>query len=166
MFVEKKNTNVDVGEVAAELGNAWPTWPDEPAPINSVRILCSIYAHETGWGKYCWNNNFGNIRGTSPQGMFTILKSAWEQAPDGSVYYPENQKFRAYPTVFDGAKDLIDLFQNPRYKACWDMLSAPDAEPGNFAKAMKQCGYYTASEVVYAKSLSGVFEHKKIKGLV
>lgn len=133
----------------------------------SIEMVCILHAKtvlETGRdgfleGKCCWNYNVGNIRYVdTPDGLYTVLKGAWERNPDGTVYYPPDQRFRAYSSLAAGINGLLHVLSTQKnFAPAWAVLTGPSPTPEAYAVAAKKGGYFTADLGAYQSALSSIF---------
>ena len=132
------------------LGYAWQLLFNEVPEKESLSILLSQWALETGRGKYCHCWNIGNYKHVPGDGRdFTYFRCN-EIISGHEVWYdPDNEKdkpyccFRAYHTIEAGAIDYVTSL-NKRFRRAWpDVVSG---DPGMFAHDLKLQGYYTAAE--------------------
>lgn len=155
----------------------WSIWPD--AENVDVAIIFGKLIAECGGPnekQSCWNWNFGNIRGNSPAGNFTILGRAYEIAPAGAIPKgwhvvpnsfgasvpagkvcilpdnPEAQHFRAYDSLAEAVADYFALVQR-RYLKAWTELHEPDSDPETFILALKAGGYFTGDPTAYVRNV-------------
>ena len=163
------------------LFDAWTHLFGEEPKKESVWVLASQWALESGWGKACHCWNLGNVKSVDGDGhdycFFAcneILKTATAHAMaaanpstakvtqdrnDGlSIiwFYPDHPgcRFRAFNTLLDGAVDYIGLL-NKRFARSWPAVLAGD--PAQFSHLLRQQGYYTADESSYTHTLTSVF---------
>jgi hypothetical protein len=132
----------------------------------SVEMVCILHAKtvlETGRdgfleGKYCWNHNVGNIRYVDkPDGLYTVLKGAWEEKPDGTVYYPPDQRFQAYPNLAAGINGLLHVLSTQKnFAEAWAVLTGPSPTAYSYAVAAKKGGYFTAKLDAYEPALTSI----------
>jgi flagellar protein FlgJ len=102
---------------------------------------------ETGRGAQMYNYNFGGIKGSSPTGQTTqCMTHEVVAGKDVTV----RQGFRAYGSLDAGAEDYVQVLRKTFGTA---LGKAELADVGGFAHALKQAGYYTASESDYASAL-------------
>jgi len=136
----------------------------QPSP-SAVCLLHAKTVLETGRangmeGTSCWNHNVGNIRWTKgTKSNFTMLKGAWECKPDGSIYYPEDQRFRAFDTLSDGVDSLLSvLSKQANFKAAWAVLTSEFPTPEAYATAARAGGYFTAPLWHYLPPLVSIYK--------
>jgi hypothetical protein len=140
---EKAQIFEGVAKAFFDLTGAWPS--------NEVlAIMWAKFTHECGReGKSCWNHNVGNVRGTYG-GVYTKLAGAWERRADGTVYYPENQRFRAYPDFETGIADCLGVLAlQSNFKAAWAVLTGDEPTPEKYVVAAKAGRYFTAALAEY-----------------
>lgn len=154
---------ISEGEATYSLRQAWFKLYNEYPSNNSLALLYAQWALETGFGKSCWNYNYGNIKRSADEDycMFRcdeIIngKAVWFDPPSKVTW------FRAYPNALAGAYDYIKfLSQRKRYEKAWQ--SVINGDPADFAHQLKIAGYYTASESIYLRgvvSLTNQFKNK------
>jgi hypothetical protein len=102
---------------------------------------------ETGRGGQMYNFNFGGIKGSSPTGQ---TANCLTHEVIGGKDLTLKQGFRAYGTIDQGAEDYVRVLKNNFGAA---LGKAELADVGGFAHALKQAGYFTASESDYANAL-------------
>lgn len=139
------------GEQAAEaLSGAWESIHGEKPSAETLSILTAQWAHETGRGASMYNYNFGGIKGSSPEGLSTSLRTreGW-----GKTEVTIRDSFRAYRTAEDGARDYLRLLGG-RYAGALESAKAGDAE--GFVHNLKLRGYFTGNEQAYARSVSSM----------
>jgi hypothetical protein len=134
----------------AALARAYLRAMGKPASPALLDVLSAQAALETGRGASMYNWNFGGIKGASPQGM-TATYMTREVTASGDVHV--RQGFRAYATIDDGASDYIHVMRG-RFGHAMEIAERGDVD--GFAHALKQSGYYTASEAEYASALRGI----------
>lgn len=173
MMVTKTRTIVRLEQLVAAVLRVWPEAEDV-----DLAILWGKLISECGWPDTpmaCWNFNIGNIRGTAPDGGFTLLAGAWElcdvgklpagatpiDAPPGAYVPPgkmayllpvESQKFRAYASLEDAVADYLDTMQR-RFKAAHAELVAPNSDPTRFVLALKAGAYFTGDPGQYVTNV-------------
>ncbi|MCA9642042.1 MAG: glucosaminidase domain-containing protein [Polyangiaceae bacterium] len=139
------------GEQAAEaLSSAWESIHGEKPSKETLSILTAQWAHETGRGGSMYNYNFGGIKGSSPEGLSTSLRTreGW-----GKSEVTIRDSFRAYSTAEAGARDYLELL-GARYGSALESAKAGDAE--GFVHNLKSRGYFTGNEQAYVRSVSSM----------
>jgi flagellum-specific peptidoglycan hydrolase FlgJ len=94
-----------------------------------------------------YNFNFGGIKGASPAGQ---TAQCMTHEVVGGQTVTVRQGFRAYGSIDAGADDYVRVLKKSFGAA---LGKAELADVGGFAHALKQAGYYTASESDYANAL-------------
>jgi hypothetical protein len=137
------------GSLAArELKRAWKNAKHQKPSEDVVLILTAHWAHETHGGRSMFNFNFGGIKGRGPDGLSCV-----REAHEGSGYHVRAMldRFRAYDSAREGAEDYLSLLIR-KYPEAIDAAERGDVT--EFVAALKRGGYFTGSEVDYARSLS------------
>lgn len=162
--VKRVKTDVSEAQMAQAIIEAWAQLFGEKPSKEQVAIILAQNALETGHRKFMWNFNVGNIT-TDGKGVFDYYDDLTtdEQIKPG-VWKSMNLKYRAYPSLKDGALDYLKILsKSSRYAKAWQSILHPD--PVAFSKALKAGGYYTANEAPYTKTLSSLFDKfNKSKG--
>jgi hypothetical protein len=169
-------------EVLEALWRAWLVCFGEAPKKESIWILMSQWALETGWGKSMHCFNFGNVKSREGDGFDfcyfacnEILKNSVAQKyqaanpdtakitsvrSDGTSiiwFYPKHPgcRFRAFETLFEGAIDHLVLIRK-RFNQSWPAVLAGD--PAQYGHMLRVQKYYTADESSYVATLSSVFK--------
>jgi hypothetical protein len=148
---------------------------------DSVLLLLSHWALETGHGKSMWCYNLGNakakVEGAYDYCFFAcneIFKTSvanqyvanspdtakiTKNRDDGTSiiwFYPKHAAccFRAFTNLNDGAGDYLNLIYS-RFAGAWPFVLAGDV-PG-YCHKLRTMGYYTADEAEYAKAVNSIF---------
>ena len=145
------------------LAFAWERLFNEIPSKESLCILLSQWAHETGRGKYCHNWNVGNYKHVEGDGRDYSYFICNEVIKGKEVWYHPNVEserpyccFRAYKTIEAGVVDYMASL-NKRFKKAWPAVLAGD--PADFAHQLKLQGYYTSSEDDYIDKDTGDTVH-------
>lgn len=163
--VEKLQTNVTESQMAQAMIEAWKSLFGTQPSKEQIAILMSQNALETGHRKSMWNYNVGNIT-TDGKGKYDYwegLDWLYQSLPPDQTGIPRRQKktiqlkYRAYPSLIEGAKDYLKVISSGRYAKAWENILHPNIE--EYSKALKQSGYYTADEAPYTKGLQSLFKH-------
>lgn len=160
---------------------AWTHLFGAPPKKESIFVLASQWALESGWGKFCHCWNLGNVKSIDGDGHDycyfacneilkkdrahalaaatpAIAKVTQDRADGTSIiwFYPKHPgcRFRAFDNLLDGASDYITLL-NKRFTKSWPAVLAGD--PAQFSHMLRAQGYYTADESSYTKTLVSVF---------
>lgn len=145
--VEPKRTAVSIADIRGALTRAHRSlYGREPSPA-MLDTLTAQVSHETGRGEQMYNYNFGGIKGKGPTGATAACMTS-EVLAQGEVRLRQN--FRAYDSLDQGAIDYV-AFMHGRYNGALAKAEVGDLD--GYAHALKQSGYYTASESDYAAAL-------------
>ncbi len=185
-----KLTPVTKPELVEALWYGWIHVFGEEPKKESIWILMSQWALETGWGKFMHNYNLGNAKSREGDGYdysyfkcneiirradAVALQNAAPQTAkitsyrnDGKCiiwFYPKHPgcRFRAFKTLLEGAIDHISLVYK-RFNKSWSALLSGD--PERYAIALKSQSYFTAdlhtpSKTGYADVLISLFNTVK-----
>lgn len=152
--VQRVKTEVSEAQMAQAMIEAWRALFKTEPTKEQISILLAQNAFETGHRKSMWNYNVGNITlGGANFDYFDDLATNEQTSP--GQWKKMNLKYRAYPTLVEGAKDYLRFLSGKRYSNAWQAVLA--ADPVAFSKSLKQSGYYTADEAPYTKGLVGIF---------
>lgn len=189
--LEDVKTPVGTEPLFVALWRAWVNMLEEMPTRDGVLLLVAHWALETGWGKSMHCYNLGNIKSREGDGRDFCFFACGEEvslaqaekwvkeAPglveikrryaDGngsaraSVWVKPDHpacRFRAYETLDEGAVDYLLLLRR-RFSKAWPFVLAGD--PVGFVHAIKQQGYFTASEATYAASVRTIFSGLRAK---
>ena len=112
---------------------------------NRLAVGWAQVAIENGQGRKVYNYNLGNINSAKSR-----------------PYYVKHNRFKAHQSFRQGAKDYWKIVK----KLCRTSLVYFDAGAAyQAALQMKRCGYYTANEKKYGKSMSKLY-FKAIKKVI
>lgn len=124
----------------------------------SLAILLSQSALETGNWKSIWNYNFGNIKRIKDK-TFTMFRCS-EIINGKEIFFnpPHIQThFLAHKDIQEGADFHINFLKNrTRYQKAWQCIINGNVK--DYSHELKQAGYYTASEELYNKGLLRIYE--------
>jgi hypothetical protein len=147
--VAPERTPVSVAALRQAIGRAYQRVTGQAPSATLLQSLTAQASLETGAGSSMYNYNFGGVKGAGPGGLSAnCLTHEVVNGEDVTV----RQKFRAYGSLDEGAEDYVRVLVQRFGHAL------PSAAGGNldgFAHALKQAGYYTASEGDYAAALKG-----------
>jgi hypothetical protein len=147
-MVEPERTPVSVGELQAAISRAYQRVTGRSPSPTLIRSLTAQASVETGRGQAMYNFNFGGIKGAGPGGQSaSCLTHEVIAGQDVTVH----QNFRAYASLDQGAEDYVKLIVG-KFGAA--LQPAASGDLGAFAHALKQAGYYTASESDYTSALT------------
>jgi hypothetical protein len=141
--VAPERTSVPMPEVEAALARAYTRATGSPPSPPMLKSLAAQASLETGSGQAMYNFNFGGVKGASPEGL-TANCLTHEVVGEKDVV---RQAFRAYSSLDAGADDYVRTMVS-RFSG--SMQAAGSGNLDAFAHALKQAGYYTASETDYA----------------
>ena len=177
-------TPVSKQDLLLALWQAWvQIFGSDPPKKESIFVLGGQWALETGWGKYMWCYNLGNVKSVEGDGhdycffgcgeelSLSVAQHAVHDSPlvtvkrtygsgtqqMASVWIEPKHpwcRFRAFDTLLEGAVDYVKLL-NKRFQRAWPAVLAGD--PALFAHYLKQQGYYTADETQYTNTLRSTF---------
>ncbi len=94
------------------LTTAWEKlYGETPAP-ESVAVLVSQWALETGWGKTCWNNNLANVKARPNDGHDHTYFPCWEvltrsEAHEAAAHPGERKDGKPGPDVVIASEDQV-----------------------------------------------------------
>jgi len=145
--VAPERTSVPMPEVEAALARAYTRATGSPPSPPMLKSLAAQASLETGSGQAMYNFNFGGVKGASPEGL-TANCLTHEVVGEKDVVV--RQAFRAYSSLDAGADDYVRTMVS-RFSG--SMQAAGSGNLDAFAHALKQAGYYTASETDYAAGL-------------
>jgi hypothetical protein len=148
----------------------------------SIWILVTQWALETGWGNSMHCFNIGNVKSREGDGYDhqfyacneildrSIAESHVKKDPshtkitsyiknDKAIiwYYPPHPecRFRAFHTLLEGTTDYIGLL-NQRFCKAWPYVISGDII--GFSHQLKLQGYYTADEAKYTNGMKSVYD--------
>lgn len=104
------------------------------------RAILAHWARETGWGRYEWNYNPGNIRAFPGvwRGDVMLLTGR-----DGTLPY------RSYRSIDEGARDYWRLINTPRYRSVLEHLRA--GRPVEWYRGLLRAGYSPLTDQAIAE---------------
>lgn len=150
-FVENRMTPLDPNTAAQALSQGFKNTTGSKPDKTTLGLLLGQVALETANFRSIHNFNFGNVRGTAPDGGWTSF-TAGEIVGGKEVILPpgENNKFRAYPDAISGATDYIKVLRGrPNW---WNGLLSKS--PEGFIKGLTTYpAYFTASPSLYLSVL-------------
>jgi peptidoglycan hydrolase FlgJ len=147
--VDPTRTPASQSQLRAAIDRAYKRVTGQAASAPLLDTLTAQASLETGQGAQMYNWNFGGIKGSSPSGQTTQCLT--HEVVLGSTQTVK-QGFRAYGSIDEGAEDYVRVLRKNFGAA---LGKAELADIGGFAHALKQAGYYTASESDYANALRG-----------
>ncbi len=137
-------------QIRASLASAYNSLKGAPIDGQLLDVLTAQVCTENAHGAAMHNNNFGGIKGVSPEG--TTARMRTREVLDGkSVQITDG--FRAYSTPENGAKDYLALLER-RFPRALEAGRSGDVE--GFARSLKAGNYFTADVGEYAAAMRGV----------
>ncbi len=134
------------------IGRAWPD-----APTNAIAVLMAQIGLETGWKScVCWN--LGNVKASPDASATWCTFSTWEMVGGKRVEFPAGSPgaaFRAFATLDEGVTFYLDILRH-RFVHAWPAVLS--GNPREFARLLREQGYYTAPFEDYATGLERIFE--------
>lgn len=161
--VPVKKIDFSIQDFVRSLIVAWKTIYGNLPQKKQLAIIYAQWSIETGQGKFCWNNNIGNVKyvpgkESSDNIQYMMLSNVWEILNGKKVFFqPPHQAtwFRSFVTLDDGVSFHLNFLRNSRYKKAWAAVEA--GSPLDFVHLLKVANYYTASEADYAKAVALYF---------
>ena len=147
--VETKQTTYTEFDFVKATIEAWQEMYKETPKKETVYILLAQTAHETAFGKACWNWNLFNVKAKDVVGStieYVALNGVWEIVNGKKVILtPENPGswFRAFPSLKEGIKHHFKFLNNSRYSSAFAACKAGNLE--DFCNKLHDAGYYTDS---------------------
>jgi hypothetical protein len=148
--VEAQRTPVSPADLRAAIGRAYTKVTGKATTPELLDTLTAQASLETGRGGSMYNYNFGGIKGHSSSGETADYMT---HEVLGGQDVKIKQGFRAYASLDAGAEDYVKVLQK-RFGGALDVAQTGNVD--GFAHALKQAGYYTASESSYAAALRGL----------
>ncbi len=145
--VDPTRTPVTRADLRAALGRAYERVTGKAASSTLLDNLTAQASLETGGGAHMFNYNFGGIKSESPTGQ--TANCLTHEVVSGKEL-TVRQGFRAYGSIDAGAEDYVRVLRK-NFGVALGKAELPDV--AGFAHALKQAGYYTASESDYANAL-------------
>jgi len=160
-LVPTQKTSYTVPQMIEGFIKGWFKQFNEIPKKESVGVIWSQNAIETGSTTAMWNNNIGNVKYAPSKDpnqdndiKYMMLNNVWEiingkkiifQPPDPATW------FRSFDSLEEGVAFHLNFLKNKRYKNSWIAVEAGD--PEQFAHLLKLAKYYTAAEEDYAKGM-------------
>lgn len=147
--------------------DAWVFTQGRPSLL-AAAILFAQFAFETGWGKFCFNWNLGNVRAAQSWMIYNDyfeLPGAWEIV--GGKRVVAGGCFRAFKTLAEGMNGHLHFLSAlDRYRPAFDVLEEAAVMPFSkenaasfarrFVEALKAGGYFTGSVDDYVRGVSSI----------
>lgn len=169
-------------EVLEALWKSWIVYFNSIPKKESIWVLMSQWALESGWGRSCHCYNLGNVKSREGDGYDYTYFACNEILPKASAeklqakdpkrakitsyrsdgtaiiwFYPDHPgcRFRAFRTLQEGALDHLVILVK-KFDKAWSAVA--EGDPAKFAHLLKVQSYYTADEYSYTASLVGCFQ--------
>lgn len=149
-LVTPEKTPLSGQQAADALSRGYRDLYGQPPSKRTLAVLVGQWAMETGSGKSMYNHNFGGIKGTGPTGLSVAMRT---REGHGESEVTIRDKFRAYESPAEGAKDYLSLLERRFPQA---MSQARNGNAAGFVHALKQGGYFTGSEDAYRNAVTQV----------
>jgi flagellar protein FlgJ len=145
--VPAQRTPVTVPQIRDAIARAHERLTGRQATAGVLDALTAQASLETARGASMFNFNFGGLKGASPAGA-TATYGTHEVVAGETIAVKAG--FRAYGSIDEGATDYVATMRG-RFGGALGAAASGDVD--GFAHALKQAGYYTASERDYAAGL-------------
>lgn len=186
MLLVKTTTAVSREAFVRAFYRAWKYTQGRPSYL-AAAILFGQYAFETGWGKFCYCFNLGNIRATkgwiAAGGGYFELPGAWEIVNGQRVI--AGGYFRGFEQPKTGPEESLDqgmedhlafLSTLDRYAPAFEVLQEAASQPFTkenclkygalFVRKLKEGGYFTGDLTNYMNGVvsiaQGILDLKSI----
>ena len=146
--VPPERTAVSTAEISAAISRAYLQVTGSAPSSAMLRTLTAQASLETGRGTAMYNFNFGGIKGAGPHGESANCLTHEVIGGEDRVV---RQDFRAYHSLDEGAVDYVRVMVQ-RFGSA--LPAAARGDLGGFAHALKEAGYFTASEASYTSALA------------
>lgn len=162
ILVPTVKTSYNGTQMVAGFIKGWANQFNEIPKKESVGVVWSQNAIETGSTTSMWNNNIGNVKYAPSKNQdddnnikYMMLSNVWEIINGKKVIFQPPHPatwFRSFDTLEEGVGFHLDFLKNHRYKNSWSAIETGD--PAQFAHLLKVAGYYTAPEADYIKGMN------------
>jgi flagellar protein FlgJ len=160
-LVNTVRTSYNISQMIEGFIRAWHSQFKEMPKKESVGVIWSQTAIETGSTTSMWNNNIGNVKYSPSKNpdddnniKYMMLANVWEILNGKKVIFQPPHTatwFRAFDSLEEGIGFHLNFLKNKRYKTSWSAVEG--GNPEAFAHLLKVAKYYTASEEDYAKGM-------------
>lgn len=161
ILVPTTRTTYTIPQMVEAFIRAWYNEFKEIPKKQSVGIIWSQTAIETGSTTAMWNNNIGNVKYSPSKNVeddvnvkYMMLANVWEIINGKKIIFQPPHKatwFRAFDSLEEGIGFHLNFLKNKRYKSSWTAVES--GSPEQFAHLLKVAKYYTAPEEDYAKGM-------------
>jgi len=117
-------------------------------PVQLARLMAAQSAHETN--NFTSNNFIKNNNGFG----YKFVKGAKLQLTTSGIHSTESDNYAAYATFEDSIKEVCLWILRRRKEARFPQDLTAIQNPEQYAKLLKQCGYYGGKEQDYANGLN------------
>jgi hypothetical protein len=150
-LVDSTATPVSPADMWQSMTNAWYNLFGSNPTSAQLMVLMAQWGLETGNGASMIQYNVGNFKSTAGDGLDYTTFRTREVINGEDVYLDQN--FKAYPDLDSGVAAYLASLAPPsgRFSSAWPYVLSGDLD--GFAQALKNAGYYTASEESYAAGL-------------
>lgn len=149
-------TPIDPKALYAALRAAAPRAIGSDLSRDSTLVLLAQIDEETGW-KSAHHFNLGNIKHVAGDGHDYCMFRCNEVDAKGVEHWYDPPSpvtwFRAYVSLEEACVDYLSLLHR-RFFAAWPAVLA--GNPAAFVHALKQSGYFTASEQTYMRAVVAI----------
>ena len=145
--VPAQRTPVTVPQIRDAIARAHERLTGRPATAGVLDALTAQASLETARGSSMYNFNFGGLKGASPAGATATCGT---REVVGGQTVAVRAVLRAYGSIDEGAIDYVATMSR-RFGGALGVAARGDVD--GFAHALKQAGYFTASEQDYAAGL-------------
>lgn len=148
-----KHTPVTPQQLVNALAAIWPSELGGTMPLEGACMLASQWALETAAGASMICNNIGNVKCPDTNAGDWCEFSTFEYVNGQRIdIHPPDPgcRFRAFATIEDGARFYLHQMWS-RWTKAWPSVCKGDVD--GFALGLKQDGYFTADETVYANGV-------------
>lgn len=143
-------------QVYQAMAAAWPSIVGAAPSEDSLLVLLAQWDLETGGGKSMIQWNIGNFKASPASGHLWCEYMTTEVI--GGITEHLMQSFAAYTSLADGMQAYLKAMHT-RFSSAWSYVV--DGDLDGFAQALKDEGYYTASEASYAAGLRARYDALK-----
>lgn len=161
ILVPTTKTSYTIPQMIEAFIRAWFKEFSQIPKKESVGVVWSQTAIETGSTTAMWNNNIGNVKYHPSQDdkkdadvKYMMLHNVWEIINGKKIIFQPPHSatwFLSFETLEDGIKFHLNFLKNKRYKSSWSAIEA--GNPQQFAHLLKVAKYYTAPEADYVKGM-------------
>jgi flagellum-specific peptidoglycan hydrolase FlgJ len=148
--VPPTRTPVTPEQMYQALQSAWPSVIGGTPSRQSLLVLLSQWSLETGNGASMVQFNVGNFKAPHKGSDGGVFCQFMTTEVENGVTVHVSQPFAAYPDLVSGVTAYLSAMHG-RFGGAWAYVLSGNLD--GFAQALKDQGYYTASESSYAAGL-------------